>query len=59
MSDLLPYGFPTKILYAFFMLSGSVTMAWHILWLQMEESLQIWREAANVLNKQLWTADKG
>jgi hypothetical protein len=23
------------------------------------ESLQIWRAAANILNKQLWTADKG
>jgi len=24
-----------------------------------EESLQIWRVVANILNKQLWTADKG
>jgi hypothetical protein len=23
------------------------------------DSLQIWREAANILNNQLWTADKG
>jgi hypothetical protein len=24
-----------------------------------EDSLRIWREAANILNKQSWTADKG
>ena len=35
-----------------------VTMAWHILWLQMEESPPIWRALANIMNKQPWTADK-
>ena len=36
-----------------------VTRAWHILRLQMEEWPPIWRVAANILNKQLWTASKG
>jgi hypothetical protein len=42
------------------MLGGSLdTMAWHVLRLWMEEVLWVWRVAANILNKQLWTADKG
>ena len=40
-----------KILYT------TVTMAWHIM-LQMEEQPPVWRVAANILNKQLWTVDK-
>ena len=36
-----------------------VTMAWHVLSLQMEEQPPIWRAAANILNKQSWIADKG
>jgi len=36
-----------------------VTSVWHILRLQMEERPPIWRVAANILNKQLRTADKG
>jgi hypothetical protein len=31
----------------------------HLLVLDGEDSLQIWRVAANVVNKQLWTVDKG
>jgi hypothetical protein len=41
------------------MLGGSlVTMAWHVLRLWMEEVLQVWRVAANILDKQSRTADK-
>jgi hypothetical protein len=36
-----------------------VTTAWHVLRLRTEEWLPIWRVAANILNKQSWTADKG
>jgi hypothetical protein len=36
----------------------SVTMAWYVLRLQMEEWAPIWRVAVNILNKQSWTADK-
>ena len=36
-----------------------VTRAWHILRLQMEEQPPIWRVAANILNKQSRTANKG
>jgi len=36
-----------------------VTTAWHVLRLQMEEWPPIWRAAANILNKESWTADKG
>ena len=36
-----------------------VTMVCHILRLQMEEQPPIWRVAANILNKQSRTADKG
>ena len=36
-----------------------VTTSWHVLRLWMEERPPIWRVAANTLNKQLWTADKG
>ena len=36
-----------------------VTMAWHVLRLWMEEWPPIWRVAANKLNKQSRTADKG
>ena len=35
------------------------TIAWRILRLWMEERPPIWRVAANILNKQLRTADKG
>jgi hypothetical protein len=34
-----------------------VTTAWRILMLRMEERPPIWRVAANVLKKQLWTAE--
>ena len=34
-------------------------MAWHILKLWMEERPPVWRVAANMLNKQSWTSDKG
>jgi len=33
-------------------------MAWRILWLPMEEWPPIWRVLANIMNKQLQTADK-
>jgi hypothetical protein len=36
-----------------------VTTAWHVLRLRMEERPPIWRVAANILNKQLRTADNG
>jgi hypothetical protein len=39
--------------------SGPVTTAWCDLWLRMEERPPIWRVAANILNKQSRTADKG
>jgi hypothetical protein len=32
-----------------------VTMAWHILWLQMEEWPPVWRVLANIMNKQSQT----
>jgi hypothetical protein len=35
-----------------------VTMAWRILWLQMEEWPPIWRVLVNIMNKQLQTADE-
>jgi hypothetical protein len=41
-------------------LHGSlVTMAWCPQAADGGDSFQIWRVAANVLNKQLWTANKG
>jgi hypothetical protein len=36
-----------------------VTTALHVLGLRMEEWPLVWRVAANILNKQLQTADKG
>jgi len=36
-----------------------VTTAWRVLTLRMEERPPIWRVAANILNKQWRTADKG
>ena len=36
-----------------------VTTAWRILRLRMEEHPPIWRVAANILNRQSLTADKG
>jgi hypothetical protein len=36
-----------------------VTTAWHVLRLRMEERPPIWRVAANILNKESRTADKG
>ena len=33
-------------------------MAWHVLRLWVEERPPVWRVAANILNKQLRTADK-
>ena len=36
-----------------------VTTAWRVLRLLMEERPPVWRVAANILNKQLWAADKG
>ena len=36
-----------------------VTTAWRVLRLRIEEQPPIWRVAANKLNKQPWTADKG
>ena len=36
-----------------------VTTAWRVLRLWIEERPPIWRVAANKLNKQSWTADKG
>ena len=41
------------------MVSRSVTKAWLILRLRMEEWPPIWRIAVNILNKQSQTADKG
>ena len=37
----------------------SVTTAWPVLRLRMEERPRIWRVDAKILNKQLWAADKG
>ena len=37
----------------------SVTTAWRVLRLRMEERPPILRVAANILNKQSWAADKG
>ena len=36
-----------------------VTTAWRVLRLQMEEQPPVWRAAANILNKQSRTVDKG
>jgi len=36
-----------------------VTTAWRVLRLRIEERPPIWRVAANILNKQSWTADRG
>jgi hypothetical protein len=36
-----------------------VTTVWRVLMLQMEERPLIWKVAANILNKQSWTSDKG
>jgi len=36
-----------------------VTMSWCVLRVQMKEWPPIWKVAANILNKQLWTASKG
>ena len=36
-----------------------VTTAWQVLWLRMKEWCPIWRVDANILNKQLWTTNKG
>jgi len=36
-----------------------VNTAWHVLRLRMEERPSVWRVAANILNKQSQTADKG
>jgi hypothetical protein len=42
------------------MLDGSlVSTAWCILKLQMKDSLELWRVAADALNTQLCTNDKG
>jgi hypothetical protein len=35
-----------------------VTTAWRVLRLRTEERPPIWRVAANILNKQLWTATR-
>jgi len=37
----------------------SVTTAWRVLRLRMEERPPIWKVAVTILNKQLGTADKG
>ena len=36
-----------------------VTKTWPVLRLRMEKRPQIWRVAANILNKKSWTADTG
>ena len=36
-----------------------VTMAWHVLRLQIKEQPSIWGVAANIMNTQSRTADKG
>ena len=41
------------------LLSLPVTTAWRVLRFRIEERPPIWRVAANKLNKQSWTADKG
>ena len=38
---------------------GPFNMAWRVLRLRMEERPPMWRVAANILNKQPRTADKG
>jgi len=38
---------------------GSVITTWRVLRLRMEERPSVWRVAANILNKQSRTADKG
>jgi hypothetical protein len=37
----------------------TVTMAWHVPELWMEERPPVWRVAVNIFDKQSWTADKG
>ena len=41
------------------MINGSITTAWCILWLQIEEQPPVWRVATNILNKQSQTVEKG
>jgi len=41
------------------MIGGSLSPAWCVLTLRMEEWPPIWRVAVNILNKQSQTADKG
>ena len=41
------------------MVMGPVATARRVLKLRLEERPPIWRVAANILNKQSWTADKG
>jgi hypothetical protein len=36
-----------------------VTTAWRVLGLQIKDGLQLWRVAANILNKQPGTNNKG
>jgi len=40
-------------------ISGTVTKAWRVLGLRMEEWPPIWKVAATILNKQSRTADMG
>jgi hypothetical protein len=43
----------------FHVISGSITTAWRVLTLRLEERPPIWSVAANILNKQSRTSDKG
>jgi hypothetical protein len=40
-------------------ISGSVTTAWRVLRLRMEERDPLWMVAANILNERSWTAENG
>jgi hypothetical protein len=58
-SGLSSSGFPTKTLYKPLLSRVPVNTAWRVLRLRMEERPPVWRVAANILNKQSRTADKG